>query len=105
MLKSFRFANQSFGILVGAEKVIILENDCCHQVLKLDESFSAWNYSEGEYETIKVSEIIAEETTFQKFVNYWGIKPRIQGNFNLLKKSIKEIGLELKLPDWSDKNM
>jgi hypothetical protein len=101
-----------YAIIEGNDKYIVCESDCCHSIFskkEIADKFFIWK-KEGEnlfqdniqftFNDIGGLLESAEEKEFEDYIEYFGVKSRVRGNFNLLKDSVKEIGLQIEFPQW-----
>jgi hypothetical protein len=100
----------TYGVIVGVHGYIVTETDCCHALSKFgDTEELRYTWSDGvesAYTTISIGEMLDRATPVpvNKFVAYWGIKPRMRENYRILLDSVKEIGADLtQFPEWGEK--
>jgi len=106
-----------WAIIFGETGYIITTSDCLHALYKLTESVevpvwierkkpdggSLMNLEPELYLSIPLAKLrryIGEPVDISKWIHYWGIKPRVERNYALLKSSIKEIEGHVELPEW-----
>lgn len=105
-------------IIKGKTGYIISESDCCHRVYSLSEFESkitlvvssldsGSNRSDQFYLNMKGRDVVPElkpgkskSLDLKKFIHYFGIKPRVRRNYEILQESCKLIGAEVDFPEW-----
>lgn len=105
------------AIIFGETGYIITTSDCIHSLYKLTEDVevpvwveqknpdgsSTLNLEPQLYLSISLARLrryIGERIDIPKWIHYWGIKPRVERNYALLRSSIKEIEGHIELPNW-----
>lgn len=124
-MKVINLGGSKYGLFVGKDgQYIISHDDVVHALYKSGEkanlivksgfskmeSGKSYSFAEldemDERRLFSLEELlgIASEVDVWDFVDYWGIKDRIHRNYNLLLKSMREIGASTKnMPKWGEK--
>lgn len=103
MIKEFKVGERRYGIIEGATHSIITETDCCHSV---EPNGSTVEIAAGfnEYRFVSVNDAIAQAQPIDdlpRWIHYFGIKPRVHGNYDGLLASMREIGVDTSaMPKW-----
>lgn len=116
---------RKYGLFVGENgKYIISESDAVHAAFEKGEKATlavgfgmrkmetgrAYTFAEIDalevHQEFTLAELLfnSEDVPVRKFIDYWGIKPRIARNYFLLLNSMREIGASVEgMPEWGAK--
>ena len=83
-LDVFENDSDKYALIIGKTHYILCQTDFCHDIYPIEETaeFLAWKE-------------MCQPMTLDKFGHYWGVKPRIYANYELLKESMVEIGVSI----------
>lgn len=107
MIKRIKVGEREYGFAEGPSGFIVSNDECIHSVYGLDESaeLNVGPVFEVQYEPFTLQQLrdrcSVNPLSMFEWVHYWGIKQRMAGNYALLLKSMREIGLNTKnMPKW-----
>lgn len=99
MLKKITLGHRSYGFAVGPKGFIVSNNEFIHGIYELDQvaPLNTGKPFEPKYEQFTLADLSAADSaplSMREWGHYWGIKPRMAGNYALLLKSMREVGLD-----------
>jgi hypothetical protein len=92
-------------VLEGYDNIIIVEDDCCHQIYDKGEEIEHNQYMGSEYiPPLAYGDLMAnlqeKEINLAEWVHCFGIKSRIHGNYKALQNTCREYGISIDFPKW-----
>lgn len=106
MIKEFKVGERRYGIIEGATHSIITQTDCCHFIIDNngDDPDELYGGVEVGHRPFRIQDVIAQAQPIEdlaKWIHYFGIKPRVHGNYDGLLASMREIGVDTSaMPEW-----
>lgn len=102
---SLTVEGRTYGVIFGEKQYIVTNNEFIHWLTpNLESSELMGKYPEWKKVALNLREIkerATEVLDIPAFGHYWGIKSRMRDNYDLLKQSMREIGVSTKnMPEF-----
>jgi hypothetical protein len=104
MIEEFKVGEKRYGLIKGKQQSIVCVPDCQHVVVDNDEPLTLGDaYSADTEQTVSIGSLDTAPVDVAQWVHYFGVKPRVRGNYFELIESIRQIGLDPgAMPVWAD---